>query len=314
MGDTAISYATKGWNPVVGCPLPLASDGCQHCWARELHNRRHRAYRHGKHLPKMYDYPFELMQTFPARLDEPLHWRKPQTVAVCFQGDLFHEAVPEAFIHEVLDTVLCCDQHTFQVLTKRADRCRTVLTKYWDAMREKRRQAETWCDYRGIRFTDSAMPLSSSFTTDFFLTSALIEIPYPNLWVGISCEDRATADARIPLLLQTPAAVRFVSVEPMLGPVDLRMPSQVTRSKARELARKIHATLDEESFQVLDWVILGGESGPQAREMNIEWARSVKNQCVAAGVPFFYKQGPGDVGRFVKMPLLDGQEWRKFPK
>lgn len=172
MGDTAISYATKGWNPVVGCPLPLASDGCQHCWARELHNRRHRAYRHGKHLPKMYDYPFELMQTFPARLDEPLHWRKPQTVAVCFQGDLFHEAVPEAFIHEVLDTVLCCDQHTFQVLTKRADRCRTVLTKYWDAMREKRRQAETWCDYRGIRFTDSAMPLSSSFTTDFFLTSA----------------------------------------------------------------------------------------------------------------------------------------------
>ena len=125
---------------------------------------------------------------------------------------------------------------------------------------------------------------------------------WSNVWLGVSVEDQATADARIPLLLQTPAAKRFVSYEPAIGPVNFEcFPSTGCPT----------GWLEDEAG--IDWIICGAESGPRARPMHPDWARSVRDQCQAAAVPFFFKQGPGDIGRFVKMPLLDGQEWREVP-
>lgn len=127
--------------------------------------------------------------------------------------------------------------------------------------------------------------------------------PLPNVWLGVSVENLATAKERIPLLLQTPAACRLVSLEPMLEPVNL------------DLCYKCQADPDQCSeHNKLDWVIMGCESGPGARPMNIEWARSVKDQCVAAGVPLFYKQGPGHDGYFCGMPMLDGHIWAQRPE
>lgn len=123
----------------------------------------------------------------------------------------------------------------------------------------------------------------------------------PNLWLGVSVENQKTADKRIPLLLQIPAIKRFVSYEPALGPVNFMKYIKLPGHGSGEFNFWI---------DLIDWIIMGGESGPGARPMKIEWARDVKNQCVNAGIPFFYKQGPGDDGKVCKMPMLDGRRWR----
>jgi protein gp37 len=200
-------------------------------------------------------HPFEQgfdVRLVPEALDLPLRWRKPRRVFVNSMSDLFHEDVPDSFILQVFEVMNRAPQHTFQVLTKRAARMR-----------------EWWHRFPGLRF---------------------------NVWAGVSVEDQRAADERIPELLATPAAVRFLSCEPLLGPVDL------TRWMRPHLVDRTAGTLhwnDEPGIanrsgtwnvRPLDLVIVGGESGPGARPMHPAWARALCDQCVAARVPFFFKQ------------------------
>ena len=185
-------------------------------------------------------YPFE--PTFhPERLDQPLHWRRPRRVFVCSMSDLFHEAFTDEQIGGVFDMFDTTMRHTFMVLTKRPERARELLTRW---------------------HTDPAG-----------------RKPTPvNLWLGVTAENQQRADERIPILLDTPAAVRFVSIEPMLSAADLRPWLAPTVSWPKTNRPK------------LDWVILGGETGPGARPMQPEWALDVYRQCREAGVPLFFKK------------------------
>ena len=186
------------------------------------------------------DEPFKVT-LHPGRLDKPLHWKKPRHIFVCSMGDLFHRDVPFEFIDRVWTIMLRSPDHTFLVLTKRPER----MMEFWEEL--------------GCYYDDGVLP---------------------NLWLGVSVENQKTADERIPILLQIPAAVRFVSVEPMLGPVDLidHLPDWDMPGDSPEYTTG------------LDWVICGGESGPGARPMHPDWARQLRDDCVAAGVPFFFKQ------------------------
>jgi protein gp37 len=211
-------------------------------------------------------------------LTAPMRTRKPAVIGVQFMGDLFHENVPNGFIRDVWQAMTNAQQHTFIVLTKRPERMLHWYTRIWE--RE----------------------------------------PLPNVIVGVSIEDQATADKRIPLLLQTPAACRVVSLEPMLGPVDLHNESGFERRYDYDWLTGENYRWDDgtpapqQNSPNLNWVIMGCESGPGARPMQIEWARSIKAQCVAAGIPLFYKQGPGDDGVVCGMPVLDGQVWAQKPE
>jgi protein gp37 len=184
--------------------------------------------------------PFKL--TFhPERLSEPLQWKKPQRIFVVSMGDLFHEDVKRDWIDAAWSTMAEARQHTFQVLTKRPDRMREFMVD---------RKRKGW------------------------------KADWANIHLGVTAENQPTADERIPILLQIPAAKRFVSVEPMLGPVDLlRMHQSAWEGTSRR--------------PMVDWIICGGETGPGARPMNPDWARSLRDQCQAAGLPFFFKQMSG---------------------
>ena len=178
----------------------------------------------------------------PDRLDAPLHWKQPRRIFVNSLSDLFHEDVPQGFVNDVLDRTLATPRHTYQILTKRPKRMDNLIRE--------------WMQDRKIIH------------------------PPKNVWLGVSCEDQKTADARIPLLLKTPAAVRFISLEPLLGPINLdRIP--ISHGIVECSGGRLPA---------LDWVIVGGESRPHARPMHPDWARSIRDQCQAAGVPFFFKQ------------------------
>jgi protein gp37 len=184
------------------------------------------------------------------KLEEPLHWKKPCRVFVNSMSDLFHESLLWSQIERVFETIQEASQHTFQVLTKRPEHAKSFL-EWWSLHHDG---------------------------------------PPANLWLGVSVEDQKTADERIPLLLQTPAAVRFVSYEPALGPVDF------SRYLTRE--GKCCGVQGCEycdgwgtcELVALDWLIVGGESGPGARPCNVAWSRSVVGQCADAGVPCFVKQ------------------------
>ena len=278
MADTSIEWTRnpdgspgKVWNPVVGCRK--VSEGCRNCYAKTLHDRRHEAYQegggywnNGQPIPKQYAEPFETVQLIPERLNDPLHWRKPQRVFVNSVSDLFHPDVPDGFIFDVFVAMSYAPQHTFMVLTKRPER-----------------MAE-WCSARRWR----NLGLSPAMLGDFY--APIIPGKHrdddvehlPNVWLGTSVENQEAADNRIPHLLETPAAVRFLSCEPLLGPVDLE--PYLWEEAGPEWAGK---NLAEPG---IDWVIVGGESGLGARPMRLDWARDLRDQSAAADVPFFFKQ------------------------
>ena len=191
---------------------------------------------------------FTDVQLHPDRLEDPMHWKKPRRVFVNSMSDLFHPDVSYDFIGDVIETISKCPQHTFMVLTKRPERMQFIFSKVMKYLAEK---------------------------------------PLPNLWLGVSVEDQKTADERIPLLLQTPAAVRFVSCEPLLEPVDINIS---IFGFHREYGNPMPPKFSWVRGNGLDWVICGGESGSGARPMHPDWARSLRDQCQAASVPFFFKQ------------------------
>ncbi len=279
---TRIEWTDRTWNPVTGCTK--VSAGCKHCYAEVMAKRTFgRLYppvacvagpmtrEHAAGLPALRPRRFTDVQCHPDRLDAPLRWRKPAMVFVNSMSDLFHEDVPDAFIDRVFAVMALAPQHTFQVLTKRPERMRA---------------------YCASRFNGAVYGVSSPDHETVCWTS-----PLRNVWLGVSVEDQATADARIPLLLQTPAVVRFVSYEPALGLVDF---DRLHSASADDLEHRWDSCLSGEVFSPwadgmvaaphLDWVIVGGESGPKARPCDVAWIRSAVQQCKAARVPVFVKQ------------------------
>ena len=263
MGATGIEWTDVTWNPVTGCRK--VSPGCQHCYA-ETFARRGMGPWKGRR--------FEDVRTHADRLDAPLRWRKPRRVFVNSMSDLFHEDVPDDFIDRVFAVMLLARRHTFQVLTKRPERMRSYV----------RPGAR-------LRVTVEAGRLADDGRGSL---SEPIAWPLPNVWLGVSCEDQQRAAERIPILLDTPAAVRFVSAEPLLGPIRLDW----LRVKDGNLhALRGVRTDDFTSCGVPDqrtarlgWVICGGESGPGARPCAVEWVRDIRDDCTAAGVACFVKQ------------------------
>jgi protein gp37 len=287
-----IEWTDATWNPVRGCSR--VSEGCRNCYAEHQALRITRFDR-AKGVPEghgAYDGLVTLTSQGPKwtgqirelmdKLDEPIRWKKPRRIFVNSMSDLFHDGVSDVFIADVFAAMACAPQHTFQVLTKRPQRMQQLLTS----------------DLFAELFEQSLALVCDDEPT----------LPQRHIQLGVSVEDQAAADARIPLLLQTPAAVRFLSVEPLLGPVDL--PGLVYYGT--ESSGGIQP-LREKGYSQIDWVIVGGESGHGARLMKAEWAQSLRDQCQAAGVPFFFKQW-GGADKKAAGRLLDGVEHNGFPE
>lgn len=266
---TSIQWTDRTWNPVRGCSV--VSPGCVNCYAMKFAHRFSGPGKPYEGLTKQtkagpqWTGKVSLVED---ALTEPLRWKTPARVFVNSMSDLFHEAVPDAFIADVFATMARAPQHTFQILTKRPERMSAWMLN-----------GSGWMTM-AVNFSASPIPMMA------------MPWPLPNVWLGVSVENQATADARIPLLLQTPAAVRFVSYEPALGPIDLTHLKLANGGRVHALGGTVTFTEppDGNCFRGLDWVIVGGESGPSARPCNIEWIRSAVQQCRTAGVPVFVKQ------------------------
>jgi protein gp37 len=263
---SSIEWTDKTWNPVRGCSV--VSPGCVNCYAMKQAHRQSGPGRAYEGLTKMTKAGAQwtgVVRTVESALLEPLSWRKPQRVFVNSMSDLFHEDVPDVFIDRVFAVMAWCDRHTFQILTKRADRTRD----YMDGLTRGGIDATA----RRLASGGGALRIPSDTPT-----SGLVW-PLPNVWLGVSVEDQKHADLRIPLLLQTPAAVRFISAEPLLAALNLR-----PYLTGFAFGGAIY------TGPRLDWVIVGGESGHSARPFDLVWARSIVKQCKAAGIGCFVKQ------------------------
>ena len=279
MSKSKIEWTDETWNPVTGCTK--VSQGCKHCYAEREWPRLQK-------LVRAYTgRPFTNVRTHEDRLDAPLHWRRPRKVFVNSMSDLFHEDVPFEFIDRVFVVMAMRPQHTFQILTKRPARMREYLQRFTKIIQTS---------VPGTQFCFSPYNPKQIFVR-YPGAKYQIDWPLPNVWLGVSIEDQATADERIPLLLDTPAAVRWVSAEPLLGPVDMtRLGAEkpcyidALRGEMRSTAPISIDPSPPEYFEPLNWVVVGGESGTHARPMHPEWVRSLRDQCKAAGVAFNFKQ------------------------
>ena len=275
-------YRGETWNPIVGCSI--ASKGCTNCYAMRFANNR----LDGNPKTPHYAGTTEKVNGNPVwtgkvalasekTLLKPLSWREPRSIFVNSMGDLFHEDVPDEWIDQVFAIAALCPQHIFIILTKRAER----MQKYCKALGKSQSKKRI----------DQAIE-SIGIQKAFFYHLGDIGWQLPNVWLGVSTEDQATADERIPYLLSTPAAVRFVSCEPLLSNITLEyLHSQIYDCEIDAL-NGTHGIVRPHGGKSnkLDWVIAGGESGQNARPMHPDWARSLRDQCQAANVPFFFKQ------------------------
>lgn len=270
-----IEWTEKTWNPIIGCSK--ISPGCQNCYAERMAGRlaNIETTKHycgvlnwengycgnefespGKYVSEGWNGKTHFVDS---ALEKPLKRKKPTMYFVCSMGDLFHESVPFEWILHVYEIMSKCPQHTFQVLTKRPERAKAFSDWLLEGSRFEYTKLSFW--------------------------------PLSNVWLGVTAENQQQADKRIPVLLEIPAAICFVSIEPMLSKVDLThinegigLDYNALDGSAISLGEKY---LDGDK---LDWVICGGESGPNARPMNSNWVRSLHDQCKEANVPFFFKQ------------------------
>lgn len=290
-GASSIEWTDATWSPVVGCTR--VSAGCDHCYAARQ-TKRLAAMGKEKYaglVNEGKDHFNGVARLHAPALDWPLRWRgakaakaegRPSRIFVNPMSDLFHERLSDEDIAAVFGVMAACPEHVFQVLTKRPERMRRWFG--WVAKDLRDDPAMLLDD--GI----SSMHLSLEELAGFYARSRGARWPLPNVWLGVSVENQPTADERIPLLLQTPAAVRFVSYEPALGAVDFRrlLYDHVTRIDA---LAGLHGWPEPHADGPrLDWIIVGGESGHGARPFDIAWARSAVTQCRAAGVACFVKQ------------------------
>ncbi len=285
MGDKSkISWTDATWNPTTGCHK--VSEGCRNCYAAQLAPRlaamgQTHAY---TDLPWTKQNAAENVKLHEDRLEMPLRWKKPRRVFVNSMSDLFHELVPFEFVDRVFAVMALAPRHTFQVLTKRPERMAEYLTGEHHGTTARQR----------VELAMDALLLEKAGLGTF-----LGEWPLPNVWLGTSVEDQRAADERIPHLLRTPAAVRFLSCEPLIGPVDL-LGDVETPGPAVSVEGYSYPTdygtgieYDAALHVGVDWVIAGGESGPNHRPLDHAWIRSLRDQCAAAGVAFWAKQDSG---------------------
>lgn len=242
------------WNPVVGC-TPI-SEGCRNCYAKRIFER----FNPGK--------KFSSIVPDKDKLYEPFKIRKSSHIFVNSMSDLFHPDVPFDFVDAVYATMLRSVNHTYMILTKRPDR----MLEYYES------------DGLYERVLKKAYKLDCKILTSDENIGDGISDPrkYPsvNIWLGVSIEDQKTADERVPYILQTPASVRFVSVEPMLENIILRgFDGKIYRPWLDSIAWKVE----------IDWIICGGETGLGSRPMHPDWVRGLRDQCISANVPFFFK-------------------------
>ena len=269
-----IAYCDETWSPAIGCS-PV-SDGCKSCWAKRQAARMCGPGKPYEGLVRDGEWTGKT-RLVEHVLDAPLRWRRPRTILVASMGDLFHESRSECDIHAVFDVMARAQRHTFLILTKRADRMRRFCRRLsFIGPKELPHLTEPSCWLSPIGDRTA--------------------VPLPNVRLGVSVEDQPSADARISLLLQTPAASWWVSVEPMLGPVDLKpwlprrcgCPEQYTGRDCPACHGTGRIRLVGESL--LDHVVVGGESGPHARPCDVAWIRDVVRQCREARVPCLVKQ------------------------
>jgi len=295
---------------MTGCSK--VSDGCKNCYAERL------AHRFGwTTKPWTAANATENVILNLDRLEQPLRWKKPRRIFVNSMSDLFHEQVPDWFIRKVFQVMAEANWHIFQVLTKRPKRMKEMIERLEP-------------EFDGMVFNGTK-----------------VSWPLPNVWLGVSAENQKVADERIPILLATPAAVRFVSCEPLLGPIDLSRylgagePGEIGNGRLHNSPSECPTWYDWCNC-IIDWVIVGGESGPGARPMHPDWVRSIRDQCQAAGVPFFFKQWGSwfplgqksngwngtskhrnddwpfqpmyKIGKKLAGRLLDGREWNEMPE
>lgn len=293
-------FKGETWNPIVGCSV--VSPGCTNCYAMSMASRLQKM---GVQQYQGLTVPSKAGPVWNGRLNlapesvltKPLRWSKPRAVFVNSMGDLFHEDASAAWIEKVFAIMAMCPQHIFMVLTKRSGRMRNLLRSY---------QGRDWVFEHGKGFDRQ--------------TTVAKDVPWPlpNVWLGVSVEDQDRASQRIPDLLHTPAAKRFLSCEPLLGPVDLRTidingdgetdalyserwGSQIESWRGTDPDWKEsfedwfgrhpdELNPDAAMYRPIDWVIAGGESGSKARPMHPDWVRSLRDQCAETEVPFFFKQ------------------------
>ncbi|MDM8011751.1 MAG: phage Gp37/Gp68 family protein [Parasphingorhabdus sp.] len=284
--STKIEWTDETWNPITGCTVKSA--GCRDCYAMTLAGTRlknhpsraglTRQNAAGKHI-----WTGEVRFN-EAWLDQPLKWKKPRMIFVCAHGDLFHESVPDEWIDRVFAVMSLCQQHVFQVLTKRADRMREYVLSRVAMQGNIGGCAVALALQLGKQVSGgvtTTYPAKSDMVRDLVIER--VRNILPNVWLGTSVEDQEAADERITDLLETPAAVRWLSCEPLLGSIDF---DDIWWQRAVRDA--IAGVVDYDS--AIDWVVLGGESGNTARPMHPDWARQIRDQCEAADVPFFFKQ------------------------
>jgi protein gp37 len=273
--DDGTSGAT--WNPVTGCTK--VSAGCDHCYAETFAERWRGV--PGHHFENGFDLTLR-----PERLDQPLRWKRPRRVFVNSMSDLFHKDVPDGHIACVFTVMAKASRHTFQVLTKRHARMRSLLSSdEFQVMCFAAAASRGW-DLEGTPW------------------------PLPNVWLGVSVEDPHWADIRIPALLDTPAEVRFVSAEPLLGPVTLFPGKWVPPLGGGPRVSLLRPW--EDPGPVLDWVIVGGESGPGARRMAEGWARNLVGECTESGTAVFVKQLGSVLGKQLGAGPKGG-DWDAWP-
>jgi protein gp37 len=279
-------YIPQTWNPIVGCSK--ISEGCRNCYAERMANRQAAMCRAGSNTDSAICYRAATHENggwngtthlIDSAIKKPMGWKKPRAIFVNSMGDLFHENTSDEWIDQVFAVMALFPQHLFIVLTKRAERMEKYIS---GGVMNKDTMARVAIEASKIK-----VPVS-------------VKWPLPNVWMGVTAENQEMYDSRIRHLLATPAAVRFVSGEPLLS--------------------EIHA----DYIGQLDWFIVGGESGPGARAMQPEWARALRDQCEAAGVPFFFKQwgsavanqigkGSGISGR-KGGDILGGCQWHQWPR
>jgi protein gp37 len=315
---TKIEWTDATWNPVTGCTK--ISEGCDHCYIDRTPPFRIEGRQFVLHCPRCAGHGIidaaqhacpdctdgtvrgatvgatTGVRLHPERLDQPLRWQRPRRVFVNSLSDLFHADVPDEFIARVFAVMAYAYQHTFQVLTKRPARMRSLLRSqaFLDLVSD--RLTDMISDGVHLRGVPLRVEQLSGRRGDNLWHPG--RWPLPNVWLGTSVENQRWADIRIPQLMETPAAVRFLSCEPLLGPVDLTGSgtAQTYWLTGRpgwgpeEVVGNGYVVQPLTIAPSLDWVIVGGESGPGARPMHLDWARSLRDQCTGAGIAFHFKQ------------------------
>ena len=299
-----IEWTDATWNPLAGCTK--CSPGCENCYAERMSHRlesmQHQKDRKKyKHLWKYNEvitcgaWNNSIYLDIPS-LDKPLHWHKPRRIFVCSMSDLFHPKVPFDFIDKVMFTIYKSYSmgHTFQILTKRVRR----MMKYFSGNVDGR--------IIGLfRRTDNR------YTSEHRLTNSVNLLPRVRL--GVSISNQAEADEKIPIIIQIPAAFRWLSIEPLLSKInltawlDVQEQEFTAKRNSKEIRSGSKSNIKNTSRQKLDLVVVGCESGPKRRPCKIEWVESIVAQCKAAYVPVFVKQINVN-GKVVKMPKLFPQQ------